>query len=541
MSGTLAPTNQQSPIQFSGIERTTEKQPIQFTRNVAKRQYVAGGYFHTDINTILRKSSDSLTRKFGDEIIDKMLQDAEIKKCETVLKIMVLGEGVTVAPALSKPAPVKALPEGTEESIEQKRERLTREKDLQRYELAVKYADFVTRAIENLDGFRSTLENMLDAIAYGNKVAEQTYKEVYDKEFGRNMLTLDSVRVKSRKSINFVLNKYKKLVGFQSPYTNGGKTGEDTEKILPREKFLVLTFRGKDCDPRGTPILEAAYTAWHLKMQLWPEYLRWLLQCALPSLVGTTSETSDQKKYIVNSETGEPIRDALGNPIYEAQTDDLLQALLQLRSASAIAIPHGAEVKPITNQVSGDPFSGMRNVLNEEIEMAMLLQTLATGEGRHMARAASETHMSVLDLLVFFIKGLVIDMLTNDLVKPLMQINFANFDMSLLPKISMGDYDRRDWAEDVIAIAKLYESGFMGESQKIGYDKFIAAPERDVESDKQAIVQKMNDEADAKARATTNNQQRSAVPTGNKNPSGPSAIKEMKDIVTAYEALHGEI
>ncbi len=481
MSGTLEPTLSQTSITFSGIDEATEKQPRRFTKELSKNEYVAGNGYGKNINTILNRNGDILTKKFGDSIIAEMLRDPEIKKCDTVIKISVLSDGISIFPAVSKPAPLKPLAEGEEENLEQKRERLTREKEIARYELAQKYANFATRAISNIDGFRSKIENMLDAVTYGNKVAEQTYKEEYDKDFGRTLLTLSSIRVKPRTSTRFVLNKYRELVGIQTIVTNN--KGQDESIILPREKFLVLTFRGKDEDPRGTSILEAVYNAWYLKMQLWPEYLRWLLQCAIPSLVGYTSDKSDGRKVLKDAETGEILRDADGNPVYEAEVESLLNALIQVRNSTAIALPNGAKVEPINNSVSGDPFKGLRDVLNEEIEMGLILQTLATSEGRNMSRAASQTHMSVLDLFIFFIKGLVIDMITNDLLKPLMLTNFANFDMTLLPKVSMGDTERRDWATDATALATLYKSGFIGESQKIGFDKQIGAPDRDVESD----------------------------------------------------------
>jgi hypothetical protein len=521
-------------VNFSGIEPAIDQAPKNFTPRVSKTEYISGGYYNQDINRILFNSSGKLLKTFGDHIVDDMLRDAEIKKCETVLKISVLNDGITFLPAISKPARIKVLAAGETETLEQKRERLQNEKDQKRYELAVKYANFATRAINNLDtSIRTIMESMLDAITYGNKVAEQTYREEYNSDFGRTLLTLDSIRVKPRRNTHFVINKYNKVVGLWATVQNKDKS---EQVVLPREKFLILTFRGKDGDPRGISILEAVYNTWMLKMQLWPEYLRWLLNCALPTVAGFTSPNA-QKNVLRDAQTNEILKDDAGNPLYESDVASLLQALTSLRNNTAIALPEGAKIEVIQSNVPGDPFKGMRDVLNEEIEMGLILQTLATSEGRNMSRAAAQTHMSVLDLLVFFIKGLVCDMLSRDVLKPLFELNFANFDMDLLPKVSMGDSERRDWATDVIAIATGWKSNYFGESQKPALDAIIGV-ERDVESDRLFAAEQL---AQQQQSAVANTKPAPAKPAKPLTAAMSERMLELKTLVQAYEKEHGEI
>lgn len=487
----VAPTNEQYPITFLGIEQLTDEKGqskrVPFSAATMRKDYAAGGFFgNKDTAFILGHTSDYFLRKFGDKEIKRMLRDPEVRKCLTVIIVSVLESGVTIFPAVSKPMPLAKLENETPERI---KARAQREKEIKRYELAKSYSEFCTRAIENLEkSFRQTLETMLfEAICYGNKVAEQTYKQIEDEAFGRTLLTLKSIRVKPRKSVGFAIDGFWKVVGFKAAYrvevtqADGTTRTEIREDILPREKFLLLTFRGQDEDPRGTSILEAVYNAWHLKMQMWPEYLRWLLVSAIPALVGKLPPNEERR--FLKDENGDILRDAIGNPIYEAEVDTLLNALVELRNATALVVPNGAEVIPVNNTTSGDPFKGMRDVLNEEIEMGILLQTLATSEGRFMSRAAAQSHMSVLDLLISFIKGLVSDMIRNDVLKPLMRINFGEESLSLLPQVTLGDTERRNFAEDLNAASNAWKSGYMGKSQKVAFDKIIGAPERDVESD----------------------------------------------------------
>src|SRR6476661_7678994 len=166
-TGTVEPTISQSSINFIGIDQTTDEKPKTFTKELVKNEYVVGGTYGKDINIILNRNSDILTKTFGDGIVLQMLRDPEVKKCETVIKISVLGEGVTFFPAVPKPAVIPPPKPGVTEDAKQKQDRLTRELEIERYELAEKYAKFATRAIKNLDtSFIQTLENMLDAIVY---------------------------------------------------------------------------------------------------------------------------------------------------------------------------------------------------------------------------------------------------------------------------------------------------------------------------------------------------------------------------------------
>lgn len=491
MSQTLAPTNEQSPINFLGIEK--EENLVKPTKAILKSEYLAGGYVGgADTLLSLSHNRDYLSVTLTDAKIKLMLKDPEIFKCFTVIKNGVLGDGVTITTPMPEPTPLPIPVDGKTETAQQQKQRLAREQEIERFKLAKKYADFATRAFDNLETpLRDVLDDMMDALPYGNRVAEKVFEDVQDKDFGQTLLTLKIIKVKPRSSTIFVVDRFKNLKGFKVWI----KVKEDgveqyKQKILDKSKFMVLTYGGKDGDPRGSSIFEAIYTAWSLKQELWPEYLRWLIYSAIPPIVGYTSNEVQSKKVLRDINTGELITDVDGNPVYESDVGALLSALVQIRNASAIALPYGAKVEAITSSVSGDPFKGFRDVLNEEIEMALILQTLATSDSRHNTRAASQTHVTILDDLVWRIKGQLVDMLTNQVLKHLMTTNFANFDMSLLPVISLGDTSRRDFATDVAEIGGLYTSGFIGESQKVGIDRILGLPPRNMQLDRELEKQK---------------------------------------------------
>lgn len=486
----IVPTRDQSPVTWTGIEKDANIMPT--TPVVLKSEYLAGGFLgDSDTLHVLSNNKDFLYGELTDAIIEQMLRDPEIHKCISVTKNGILGDGVTFSPALNQPTAIEKPIEGETEPPERTKERLARDQQIERYNQAKKYSDFAARAFENLEvPLRDVLDDMLGAMPFGNRVAEKVFVEKFDPDFGEKLLYYKALKVKPRKSTTFVVDKFWNLLGLKAYVKVKDKEGNEVfkEKIIKKEKFAILTFGSKNNDPRGTSCLKPVYAAWQLKMQLWPEYLRWLIYSAVPPIVGYTSNETDSRK-VLRDVNGDIVTDKDGNPVFESDVGALLNALKQVRNASAIALPYGAQVDTLNSSVSGDPFKGFRDVLNEEIEMGLIHQTLATSDSRHNTRAASQTHISILDDLIWRLKGTVRDMVTG-MVKHLMAINFANFDESLTPIVTMGDTARREFAGDVGAVSQLHISGFLGESQKVGLDNLLGLPPRDVYSDREFEKQK---------------------------------------------------
>jgi hypothetical protein len=376
--------------------------------------------------------------------------DAEIAKCMTVLKTYTLADGVTITPAVPEHDP--------------------------KYAKAKNYADFCTFATRNIEGTRlvDVVEQLLDCLIYGHKVGEITYelKDLGKKneDFGLSSgskYLVKHIKVKPQKSLAFVVDQFNNVLGFKARPIVGFDYAIDSTKtvIIPREKFVVFTFRAKDSDPRGTSILRAVYNAWHLKMTMWPEYLRWLTNCAVPGLVGIAAPPENQEKVYVMNPDGSVAVDGQGNPILIPATSQLANALEQIRNASVIAVPNGTVVTPIGNQTSSEPFKTAKDVLNQEIEMALLLQTLATTSMAHGSRAASQVALTVLDVLIFYIKQMVADSIKRDIITQLVTLNFPDVDVDLIPTISLGDTERRSWSIDGVAASTMYANGLLKDSQ----------------------------------------------------------------------------
>ncbi len=466
-----------------GVVETVRLAPIDNTQ-----EYVTSGRFSTQVSKdtaeILATYADELLRFLGPKAYDRMeSMDAEVAKCVRILKTYVLSDGLDVSPAVPEQDPLFAS--------------------------AKWVSDFVGRSVlEKLSmSIRDVFEQQLDAMKYGHKVAEITY-EFNETGEDAGLYSLKHLKVLKQGSVAFARDKFKNVIGFKVPKLESGKK----LRIIPREKFFVLTFRGVDADPRGTSILKAAYHAWHVKMMVWPEYILWLKQCAVPGLVGVTSAENDAKNYVRDSQ-GNFVKDANDNFIVIPATSQLADALQQLRNATAIAVPAGSTVTPINNQVSSEPFKTSVDLCNEEIEMSLLLQTLATSDSRHNTRAASQTAMTVLDVLIFDIKNIVLEAFRRDVVKQLLVVNQEKLVevlndlpenkangfviteeqvMKLVPKLALGDTERRLWGNEVDKITSGYSNGegWIKESQLPSLYRQVGLPQATKEEHDQALAKK---------------------------------------------------
>jgi hypothetical protein len=373
----------------------------------------------------LSQSVDEVTGMFGLRVYRDMLADPDVSAAYWNLVYSILAEELQVNSCIKK------------------------ETDPD-YGTARMVAEFCKA---NLDGlatpFRDTLEQMLEAIAFAHKIGEVTYKlDTYE---GEQRLMLDGITVLPHTATAFVVDEFMRVIGLVARRTTTGYASISTivneRDIIPRDKFFILTMRAKDGDPRGTSLLRPAWNGYNFKKQVWPEYLLWLINCAVPSLFGFTAP--DERDTVKKDETGAVQYDSQNNPIYLTPEEAMAERLAQVRNAYVGAFPHGSDVKWIDSKGTGEPFEKAIGVGGEEITKAILLQTLATREGKHQTRASTATQMSLVDILVWAIKGILCQQIKQDIFRPLLRYNFGEMvARRFMPHTSLGDYERRNWATD---------------------------------------------------------------------------------------------
>jgi hypothetical protein len=415
---------------------------------------------------------DDVTTDFGIDLYERMRLDPQAESCLILLKMAALGGGLDL---------VCVRDDGDED-----------------YEQAKEITDFCQRNIEGLARpfVSETLFELLDGLAYGNRVAEQIY-EVRQGGEDAGKLCLAMLKVKPIRSTAFVVDAYNNVIGLLGLIPGQGLSvlsgmlvgaPPTAPNLLPRRKFVVFTYRPKAGDPRGSSILRPAYNAWWLKQQLWPEYLKYLTQFGGPSLIGTTPEKT--QNYPLLNADGSIQTDTNGDPVYVEPEEAMLAALQEFRNGTAAAFPFGSTVTPLEMQGNGEAFLSAIELFDKQMAKAILCQTLATEQAQHQARAASQTHQDILALVVQHIKTCVEQMIVADILRPLVEYNFGPEAVALTPTASLGDTAEEDFAGQATAIAALETSGYLDPTQYAGLDARLGLPKRAPESIQQAIERK---------------------------------------------------
>jgi hypothetical protein len=424
--------------------------PAPATTADPRKEYVAGGWlgwYATAPARALPWTIDDLTGEFGDDLYDRMLLDPQIRACVNILKAGIIEDGVQLLNARKK-------------------------RDEAGYAEAQQYVDFCNEILNDLEtSLDDALWNLLDAMPYGNKLAEQVYD--YRTLDGQQRLVLRTLKVKPRTSTAFVVDPYMNVLGILAretdlaslTWTNSMVDVTDPpENLLPKEKFAILSFRSKDGDPRGTSILRAAYSWWWTKQQIVPEYLKYLTQFASPSLVGTTAPEEP------------PIENEDGTKT--SPVEALLQTLLTFRNGTALALPNGGNAQLIYSQGDGAAFLSAFELCDKQIGKAIVHQRLATDEGQHMARAAAQVHQDVLEQIIRQMKKGIARMIRDQILRPLIRYNYGDQAVALTPRVSLGDVVKQDVAKIATAIGALVQSRFLDPSQFDGIDEMLGLPER---------------------------------------------------------------
>jgi hypothetical protein len=403
-----------------------------------RRDYVAAGpaFWYAGAVRALPFGIDDLSQDVGDDVYTLMLHDATVSASVNALRAGILEDGVTLVPAVTKEQA-----DGFAQSAE--------------------LVTFCQSVLDDLDiALDDVLWDMCRAIALGNRVAEVVYRL----DAGR--LVTSSVKVKPRTATAFVVDAFMNVLGLAAVIPGQAwsvpvgtyLTNLSDTNVLPRNKFAVLTHRPHDNDPRGTSALRPAYNPWWLKRTSWPEYLKYLVQFATPSVVGYTAEN------------------ATPGPDGKEPTVALSEALVQWRNATALALRYGAKIDVIFSQGEGKAFLNAFQLFDRQIIHAVLNQTLATMEGEHQSRAASETHQDVMDTLIRQGKKAVQRMIHRDILHPLIRYNYGDKAVALCPVVTLGETESQD-------VASLWTAaGTVGytidPSQLPELDKFLNMPPR---------------------------------------------------------------
>ena len=407
-------------------------------------EYLAG----SPINPFVARAYNSLATAaaravalHGDALYDAMLDDSVVRSSIDTFKAAILGDDMHLEPA------VRIEPDDLDVT------------DLERQdaERAAQYAEFCERALSYLDDeIGTTLWQILDAIPRGAMLAEATYK-VAGPGPDAGLLVPVSLHVKPRSAWDFVVNRAGDVIGFTGDIIQpdpDDRTGTSRIRVLPREKFVLLSWMPRQRDPRGTPALDAAYEAWNMRTLTRPQHWKYLSRFAVPSYWGTTAPDAGDVE-----EEGTD-----GSPVVMTAEQAMLRAIQALENASGAVGANGATLETLDPQSDGTPFRIANDEFRREIVFAILCQVRATLEAEHSSKADSESAQDVFGLIVRIGKKLLAASLRRDLFKPLIEWNFGPDAGRLAPLPRFGMVDMADFSRNANAISRLASAGLLTEA-----------------------------------------------------------------------------
>lgn len=423
------------------------------------QEYVAGGWWGPlgGYFQALEPWIDDLTRDFGPDLYERMGRDPHLTGETLAFKSSVLAQGVRLIPAVDGDA-VAENGDG--------------------YRQAKKMRDFCQGLLSGLDTpLMPLLRELLDAFGQGFKVAEVVYREEGDR------LVPHRIKPKRRDAIAFVVDSRLNVKGLLAALA-GRETyamsltqlvdPSKTHNILPRAKFACLTWDSLT-DPRGKSMYRSCYDPWWLKQQTLAELMKFIAQAAGERLIGTTGEGA-KAMPLYNPDGTMQTDSTTGLPLQIQPEQAMLTALIQLRSGGAAAFPYGSTVTALASSTEGQAMFNSLDYFDRQMSKALLGQTLATNEGRHQARAASETGSDVMNTITEYGETLLADMIRRDILRVAVAINFGERALRFLPLVSLSAAEETDISKIGSVAVQLYTGGYFADNQLAAMDTKLGLP-----------------------------------------------------------------
>lgn len=339
------------------------------------------------------------------------------------------------------------------------------DQDTPNYKEATVIMEFLNHNLENL---RHSLPEIMYELSdgmlkMGHKVGELIFEQrpvtIGDQKNKTRILLVD-IKTKPHEATSFVVDAFNNVLGLM--YLPAGQSTlasqilklEDlkgTDKngnpvMIPRQKFIIPTHKPKNGDPRGTSHYRSAYTPWW-KKQMWnPQHLAYVTRFAQPSIVAKLPEGA---KDI-------PVRNQNNQIIGTTSIIDATNTALAKIKGGAVGSFVDTDVDMLEASSDGKVIFDSYDHEDKQIAKAMLMQTLTTEEGQHMARAASSIHQDVFGILIAFLRETIEWTVRHDILIPLVRYNFGPEEAdTLTPFVSLGDTLAQDIPSLMSAIAQL--------------------------------------------------------------------------------------
>jgi hypothetical protein len=408
---------------------------------------------------------DDNQRAFGMDIYDQMARDPGVYTPLRTVVAQVLADGIELRPRID-------------------------DKDDPNYVASKKQLDFATAYLDDLPRSLEDLsyEMLAGAMCHGSRVAEQVMG--VDDETGK--WVIDRIKPKPRRNVGFVVDAYMELTGFL-PMTPGqfstlavyGASLADlkNQNVLPKEKFCWLTWAPEDGDPRGSSLLRPLFSSWWQKQQLIREYIKGLSQFGTPTLVGELGEDPfPAPGFDANANA------ASGTELSVA--DAMRNGLIQIRNGAVFVHSNGGKVYTLDVPAVGEQLLAALDRIDKQMEKAITLQTLATGEAKFGTKSLGDVHQDTAGTGLRYPRMIMANM-WNRLLRLVVKLNDGDkAARTVAPYVSMTATEQQDWATELGAVATAYTSGFLVDQQRPALYERLGLPDVDPAVLEQQTAQK---------------------------------------------------
>ena len=399
---------------------------------------------------------DKLTSQKGFDLADDMLTYAACRANFNLKRYAVLSEGWSVEPAVRDPLDTRMAE-------------------------AQLYADFVRWCFNNImseaglyQDFRSVLFEISRAAWDGFKVSEIGYKYLEEGPYA-GRIGFQGFYHKPAKQIDFALDARTMQVQAITSYT----PSEGFDFDIDVSRCVLYTHNPQAGLPHGMGDWRACYKNWFAGDNLSKFLAIALERWGGPVLIA---------KYPAGN------KQALA---------DAQAALSAIRQGAPAVLPDNVNYDVVS--VMSMVFDGFLNAIkfhNEQIALNINSNTLSTGAGQN-SLALGEVHQDTGNTVYDFLKSDLESVITSQIIRRLCEINFAAFDMSLLPHLSLGGKDSSDLLNKAKAYDLLIKDGVVWKRAKwlredMGVPPLDEEEEAGLDAEQQAQEEAQKQLADAR-------------------------------------------
>lgn len=307
----------------------------------------------------------------GYRIVDKMLQDDQVKSALHLKKLAICAPGYEILN-----------PEGVEGDYEP--------------------TDFIREVFEEMSGtFISTLKDMLTCLDYGYSITEKVWQE--DKPIealgGKKMIVLSALKVRSPRDVIFTTDEFGNILAVKQMM-----------REIPIDKLIIYTHEGRFGNPYGVPDIHAAYRPWWIKDNAYKWMAMLLERMGIPPV------------FFLYSSAYTP-----------ADVEALKAVVLSMQAGTGGAIPRPTkpeDLEPWAPELADNVsqvFIPTIEHLNKSIARGILVPALLglSDQGSVGALARSETEFKVFMLVIDGIRQYLGQAIIQEqVIEPLIQLNF---------------------------------------------------------------------------------------------------------------------